>query len=238
MKKMETTMPQNKPKNKLLNRVFAIIFALIILTWMYYLITSWDPGVVRKELIAPEISFLIIVIGLLAEAWKPSLNFTFHRNWKWIFASIILFTVFVLINAYWWIVHGLVNWLPHYGWSKTIIEWFMGTFVMETSSLSLLFGILFLTKSVPQKSLSYKLILIGALIFDFLLFPRYIQWAFISGYPGSQYYADFFGHTIFQPWFWLDLTAEIVIFIGALWLLIKGKRIKLAPETSSPVSLC
>ena len=216
-------MPQNKQKNKFLNRVFAIIFALIILTWMYYLITSWDPGVVRKELIAPEISFLIIVIGLFIEAWKPSLDFTFHRNRKWIFASVILFTVFILINTYWWIVHGLVNWLPHYGWSKTIIEWFMGTFAMETSSLSLLFGILFLTKSAPQKSLSYKLILIGALIFDFLLFPRYIQWAFISGYQGSQYYADFFGYTIFQPWFWLDLTAEVVIFVGALWLLVKGK---------------
>ncbi|MDP2907655.1 MAG: hypothetical protein Q8O03_06955 [Nanoarchaeota archaeon] len=213
-----------KPKNKLLNRVFAIIFALIILTWMYYLVTSWDPGVVRKELIAPEISFLIIVIGLLIEAWKPSLDFTFHRNRKWIFASIILFTVFVLINAYWWIVHGLVNWLPHYGWPKTLIEWLMGTFAMETSSLSLLFGILFLTKSVPQKSLSYKLILIGALIFNALLFPRYIQWAFISGYQGSQYYANFFGYTIFQPWFWLDLTSEIVITIGAVWLLVKGKK--------------
>lgn len=220
---MKTNILQSKPKNKLLNRVFAIAFALIILTWMYYLITSWDPGVVRKELIAPEISFLIIIIGLLIEAWKPSLDFTFHHNRKWIFASIILLAVFILINAYWWIAHGLVNWLPHYGWPKTLIEWFTGTFAMETSSLSLLFGILFLTKSVPQKSLSYKLILIGALIFDFLLFPRYIQWAFISGYQGSQYYANFFGYTIFQPWFWLDLTSEVMITIGAVWLLWKGK---------------
>lgn len=220
---MKTTMSQNKSKNMLLNRMFAIIFALIIIIWMYYLITSWDPGVVRKELIAPEISFLIIVIGLLIEAWKPSLDFTFHHNRKWIFVSIILIAVFISINAYWWIVHGLVNWLPNYGWPKTLIEWFTGTFAMETSSLSLLFGILFLTKSVPQKSLSYKLMLIGALIFNALLFPRYIQWAFISGYQGSQYYANFFGYTIFQPWFWLDLTSEVTITIGAVWLLWKGK---------------
>ena len=218
---MKTTISQNESRNLLLNRVFAITFALIILTWMYYLMTSWDPGVERKELMAPEISFLIIVIGLLLEAWKPSLDFTFHCNRKWIFASLVLFAVFISINSWWWIVHGLVNWLPQYGWQATIIEWFTGTFAMETSSLSLLFGFLFLTKSVPQKSLSYKLILIGALIFDLLIFPRYIQWAFISGYPGSQYYADFFGYTIFQPWFWLDLTAEVVIFVGALWLLVK-----------------
>ena len=212
---MRKIISQNKPKNKFLkNRVFAITFALIILIWMYYLATSWDPGLEsRKELIAPEISFLIIVIGLLTEAWKPSLDFTFHRNRKWISASIILFTVFILINVYWWIAHGIVNWLPHYGWPETIIEWFTGTFAMETSSLSLLFGILFLTKSVPQKYLSYKLMLIGALIFEILLFPRYIEWAFVNGYPGSQYYANFLGYTIFQPWFWLDLTVEIVIFI-------------------------
>ena len=64
--------------------------------------------------------------------------------------------------------------------------------------------------------------LIGALIFELLLFPRYIGWAFVRGYPGSQYYADFLGYTVFQPWFWLDLTAEITIFVGALWLFIRG----------------
>ena len=217
-------MSHDKPKNKLLNRIFALTFALIILIWMYYLATSWDLGLEsRKDLVVPEICFLIIVVGLLVEAWKPSLDFTFHRNRRWIFISTILFAVFVLINVYWWIVHGIVNWLPQYGWPKTIIEWFMGTIAMETSSLSLMFGILFLTKSVPKKSWSYKLILIGALLFEFFLFFGYAQWM-IGGYPGSQYYNDFFGYTIFQPWFWLDFTSEIVISIGAIWLFIKGKR--------------
>ena len=207
------------------NRIFALFFAMIIMTWMYYLITSWDPGVVRKELIAPEISFLIIVIGLFIEVWKPSLDFNPNKNKKWAGMSIILFCVFILINLYWWIAHGIPNWLPR-GLGITLLEYITRTFAMETSSLSLLFGILFLTKSVPQKSLSYKFMLIGAIIFNVLLSPRYIQWAFISGYQGSQYYADFFGFTIFQPWFWLDLTSEITIFICSIWLLWK-KRIKI-----------
>lgn len=219
---MKTNILQNKSKNKVLNRAFAISFALIILAWLYYFITSWDPGVNQGELIVPQICFLIILIGLLIEVWKPSLDFAFHLDWKWIFISIILFAVFISINSWWWIVHGLVNWLPKYGWQATIIEWLIGTFAMETSSFSLMFGILFLTKSVPQKSLSYKIMLIGALLFEFFLFFGYVQWM-TSGYPGSQYYGDFFGSTIFQPWFWLDLTSEVMITIGALWLLVKGK---------------
>jgi len=219
---METTIPQSKPENKLLNRVFAIIFALIILTWMYHLITAWDIGTPRGPLIVPEIIFLMIVVGLLIEAWKPSLDFTFRMDRKWMLISVILFAVFILTNVYWWLSHGIPNWLPHYGWSKTITEYLTGTFVMETSSLSLMFGILFLTKSAPQKSLSYKIMLIGAVLFEFTLFLGYMRWA-TSGVPGSQYYSDFWGYTIFQPWFWLDCTAEIVIFVGALWLLVKGK---------------
>ena len=205
-----------------LNRVFAITFALIILAWMYHLITAWDLGTPRGPLIVPEISFLMMVVGLLVEAWKPSLDFTFRMNKKWMSMSVILFAVFILINIHFCFAYGIVDWLPQYGWSKTIIEWLTGTFVMETSSLSLMFGILFLTKSVPQKSLSYKIMLIGAVLFEFFLFLGYMEWA-ISGSPGSQYYSDFWGYTIFQPWFWLDLTSEIVIFIGAIWLLVKGK---------------
>lgn len=215
-------MPQSKAKNKLLNRVFAITFALILLTWMYFFITTWDPGTPRGPLIVPEIIYLMIVVGLLIEAWKPSLDFTFYRNRRWIFMSVILFAVFVLINVHFWLAYGIVDWLPQFGWSKTIIEYLTRTFVMETSSLSLMFGILFLTKSVPQKSLSYKIILIGAVLFEFFLFQAYMKWAII-GSPGSQYYADFWGYTIFQPWFWLDFTAEIVIFLGGLWLLVRGK---------------
>ena len=203
--------------------MFAITFALIILTWMYYFITTWDPGrTEREKLIVPETIYLMIVTGLFTEAWKPSLDFTFHEDKRWISISAILFAVFILINVHFWVAYGILDWLPQYGWSKTIIEYLTRTFVMETSSLSLMFGILFLTKSVPQKSLSYKIILIGAVLFEFFLFLGYVEWA-ISGSPGSQYFADFWGYTIFQAWFWLDLTSEIVIFVGGLWLLVKGK---------------
>jgi len=61
-------------------------------------------------------------------------------------------------------------------------------------------GILFLTRSVPQQSLSYEITLIGAVLFEFFLFLGYAEWA-ISGSPGSQYYADFWGYAIFQAWF-------------------------------------
>lgn len=220
---METILSQNKLKNKLPNRVFAITFSAFIIIWVYYFITTWDIGrESRIELIIPELIYLMIVAGLLIEIWKPSLDFTFRKDRKLVPLSIILFAVFILINVNFWLAYGIVDWLPQYGWSKTIIEYLTRTFVMETSSLSLMFGILFLTKSVPRKSLSYKIILIGAVLFELFLFLGYIQWA-TSGEPGSQYYSDFWGHTIFQPWFWLDLTSEIAILVGALWLLTRGR---------------
>lgn len=151
-------MPQNKPKNKLLNRVFAITFVLIILTWMYDLWTRFGPP--APESFTLGITILIIIVGLLVEAWKPSLDFTFYRGRIWIFMSIILFAVFILNSIYWWITYGLVDWLPYHGQSGTIIEYLMGSFVVDTSSLSLMFGMLFLTNSTPQKSLSYRIMLI------------------------------------------------------------------------------
>jgi len=190
---------------------------------MYYFITTWDPGrTEREKLIVPETIYLMIVTGLFTEAWRPSLDFTFDEDRRWISISAILFAVFILINVHFWVAYGIVDWLPQYGWSKTIMEYVTRTLVMETSSLSLMFGILFLTRSVPQQSLIYKIMLIGAVLFEFFLFLGYAEWA-ISGSPGSQYYADFWGYTIFQAWFWLDLASEIVIFVGGLWLLVKGK---------------
>jgi hypothetical protein len=138
--------------------------------------------------------------------------------------SIILFAVFVLNSVYWWTFHGLVNWLPQWGWQATIVEYFMGSFAMETSSLSLIFGILFLTRSTPQKSLSYKIMLIGLVILEALFFLTYLT--AIAGLEVPEQYKDFWGFTIFQPWFWLDITSEIVITIGAVRLLRRAMNIK------------
>jgi len=130
------SIPQSKPKNRLLNRMSAIILASIIITWMYYFITTWDPGrTEREKLIVPETIYLMIVTGLFTEAWRPSLDFTFDEDRRWISIGAILFAVFILINVHFWVAYGIVDWLPQYGWSKTIMEYVTRTLVMETSSL-------------------------------------------------------------------------------------------------------
>jgi len=79
------------------------------------------------------------------------------------------------------------------GWQKTIVAFFVGgSFTVDTSFLSLMFGILFLTRSTPKKSQSYKIMLFGVLCHEILMFmssPAYLA----TGAPG-----------IFHPWFWLD----------------------------------
>jgi len=103
---------------------------------MYYFITTWDPGrTEREKLIVPETIYLMIVTGLFTEAWRPSLDFTFDEDRRWISIGAILFAVFILINVHFWVAYGIVDWLPQYGWSKTIMEYVTRTLVMETSSL-------------------------------------------------------------------------------------------------------
>ncbi len=169
----------------------------------------------------------LIPAGLFIEVFKPSFDFNLNKNKIWFIAGIVLFIVSILINAEWWILYGITDFLPQGLWS-TLYVWVFGVLAMETSSLSLLFGILFLTKTLPQKSLSYKIILVGALLFELSIFGLYIQSAFggyirenISG--GLEGYRDFWNYTIFQPWFWIDLASEITILSGAIWLLWKSK---------------
>jgi hypothetical protein len=176
------------------------------------------------------IGFTIILFGLLKEIWVPSLDFTFRRNLKWIFASIILFMVVVLSNAYWWIYAGFPHWVPERGWEAAFIEFFMGNFAVDTTILSLMLGILFLTNSTPKKSPSYKTILIGTVFWQIVCFITYLLLAgsSIAGIqpPMAERYRDFLGYTIFQPWFWCDLTYAMVTFIGAVWLLRTNTNIK------------
>jgi len=221
-------MPQVKLDSKLLNRVFAAIFALYALICTYY-VTVWDFGSAGREMsyalfMTP---FLIIFVGLLVEAWKPSLDFTFHRDRKWIFISVILLVVFVLLQVYWWTFQGFVHWLPDRGLQAAFAEYFSKVFACDTSILSLMFGILFLTNSIPQKSLSYKIMLIGTVIIELQLFIGHITFVITGGTPGSQNYGNYWGFTIFQPWYWMDIISQIAVFIGATWLLIRANLKKL-----------
>ncbi len=275
---------------KLLNRPFALFFALIMLAWMWFLVI-YGPAKPPVDMITefqniPRIlaiffaystfllGFPIIFIGLVYEFYKPSLDFTFHRDKKWIFMSIILFVVFILFNIIMW------YWNKGQGpFGQPLLD-YLPIFITETSFLSLMFGILFLTYSTPRKSLSYSIILVGTVLIEisiFSIYPMYIigsatigifisilftigtfllvqqslkkfptkspfyimligtilllAWFstpiimnFVSEINNSMpQYKNFWTETIYTPWFWLDLTSEIVIFVGALWLLVKGK---------------
>jgi len=237
-------MPQNEPKNKLLNRVFAAIFFMFILVLMYY--TGYGEGSPVKpmaDLIGPlamtlfhalsplGLGLTIILYGLLKEIWRPSLDFTFHRKRKWIIMSAILFAVVILLNIWWWVVNGLPNWLPQRGLQATLAEWFMGLFTVDTCVLSLMLGILFLTNSTPKKSPSYKTILIGTVFYQIMAVMLYVVQTGVN-LAGShtpfqvERYTDFLGYTIFQPWFWCDITYMIVTLVGALLLLRESSNIK------------
>jgi len=170
--------------------------------------------------------FFIIIVGLLIEAWKPSLDFTLRQERRWIFIGVILLAIFVLLNTWWWATNGIPHWLPEQGWQATFTGYFSKVFACDTSILSLMFGILFLTNSNPKKSLSYKIMLIGALIMELQLFMGHILFVITGGMPGSQNYGNYWGYTIFQPWYWMDLISQIVAFIGVVWLLRTSMNIK------------
>lgn len=164
-------------------------------------------------------------IGLLLEAWKPSLDFSLNKEGKWLFASIILFSVLICLNVWWWFAHGLAM-ASNQGRGAAVSAWFLGLFTTDTSILSLLFGTLFLTNSSPRKSLSYQLMLVGAVIHNLFLFPLYAVSALGIRIIPDPRMADFWGNTIFQPWFWCDLISEVVIFAGAVWLLKTSMNVK------------
>jgi len=175
------------------------------------------------------LGFTIILFGLLKEVWKPSLDFTFNHNRKWLFASIILFMVAIVNNAWWWVVNG-AQWISQYGFQSAFIEFFMGNFACDTTILSLMLGTLFLTNSDPKKSPSYKTILIGVVVWLIVFFISYLLMAVSSmagvQAPVAERYKDFLGYDIFQPWYWTDIIYGIVTFIGSILLLRKNINVK------------
>ena len=128
------------------------------------------------------VGYPVIVLGLLLEVRRPTLDLRLHRNRRWLAAGAFLLGIFALINA-----------VQAFQEGQTLGNWLLGSLAMETSSFALLFGILFLTRSTPQRSPSYRVILIGAVLFEALL-------------PLLTY-----------------ALAAVGIYGGALWLLRKGK---------------
>jgi len=241
----KTTVPKTKSKNNILNRAFAAFFVMLSLVFFYYMgcgigsplaplkpVADISPlAVILFFCVTPlGIGFTIIFFGLLKEVWKPSLDFTFRRKRIWTVASIVLFAVVVVNNAWWWIYSGFPNWLPQHGLQSAVLEFFIGNFAVDTTILSLMFGVLFLTNSDPKKSPSYKTILVGTVFWQIVLFVTYLilSYSSIAGLrtPMAERYADFLGYTIFQPWFWTDIMYAIVTFAGAVQLLRRSTNVK------------
>ncbi len=102
---------------------------------------------------------------------------------------------------------------------------FLNIHSTDTTVLALLFGVMFLTKSTPQTSRSYKLILIGAVIFTAFLILGHFSFLIFGKDPTGGYYSRFTKiELLSQWWFQCDFWLELVILVGALRLLFKGKK--------------
>ncbi len=225
------------------NRIFASIFFVIVLFLLLWMPT-WTkinvgdaPGVVYSP---PWIGFLIILIGLAYEIFRPSLNLKRDTNWKWILAGVFLFLVILTMIIVQEIllpykrgysVFGILSFeFPLgtgniYVWPQLLHD-FLNVHYTDTTVLALLFGILFLTKSTPQTSKSYKLILIGAVIFTAFLMLGHFSFLIFNLDPTGGYYSRFTRiELLTKYWFQWDFWSELVILVGALWLLLKGKKL-------------
>ncbi|MEK7117815.1 MAG: hypothetical protein AAB861_03525 [Patescibacteria group bacterium] len=225
------------------NRVFAIVFFVIVLLLLLWMPT-WTkinvgdaPGVVYSP---PWIGFLIILIGLAYEIFRPSLNLKRDTNWKWILSGGFLFLIIltmIIVQEIWmpykqgYSIFGMRSFEFPLGtgnisvWPQLLWD-FLNVHFTDTTVLASLFGILFLTKSTPQTSKSYKLILIGAVIFTAFLMLGHFSFLIFNIDPTGGYYSRFTRiELLSQWWFQWDFWSELVILVGALWLLFKGKRL-------------
>jgi len=241
---------------KIKNRIFALFFAIIIFLWIIWN-PIWDEVTTHFVsstgyplsifwISTSDVNFLnffniflfIIVLGLLYEFYKPSLNFEWDKNKGWKAAGIFLIAIVVVVVIsimFLEIDEPAQNILGSRTFeyplgSGQIHEWpnllweFLSVFCMETVSLSLLFGILFMTKSAPQKSKSYKMMLISVVLFELFVFVAFYLKFFITG-KGESIYSGYAKMELLQQyWFHWDFWSELVILVGAIWLLIKGKE--------------
>ncbi len=225
------------------NRAFALFFAIIIFLWMV-----WSPiwtDVLFGPVNAPgwpyldpfHLAFFIVVVGLLYEFYKPSLNFELDKNKKWTAAGIFLLAIaaivvisimFLEIDEPGKNIFGSRTFEYPIGsgqthiWPNLLWE-FLSVFCMETVSFSLLFGILFMTRSAPQKSKSYKIMLIGVVAVELFFFLLFYLPFFITGVGQSNLTGLTRAELLQQYWFHWDFWSELVILAGAIWLLVKGK---------------
>ena len=187
----------------------------------------------------PWIGFLVILIGLAYEIFRPSLNLKRDTNWKWITAGsflLLIILTMIIVQEIWmpfkqgYSVFGMRSFEFPLGtgnirvWPQLLHD-FLNVHSTDTTVLALLFGILFLTTSTPQTSKSYKMILIGAVIFTAFLMLGHFSFLIFNIDPTEGYYSRFTKiELLSQYWFQWDFWSEFVILVGALRLLFKGKK--------------
>jgi len=232
---------------KIKNRIFALFFFVIILLWVIWAPiwqksmgkTEGIPSYPYADYIQPfNVAFLIVLAGLLYEICRPTLDFTLDKNKKWVAAGIFLLAtaiVVVIVIAFLEVDEpeqnifgnrtfeypmgsGKIRVIPNLVWE------FLSVFCMETVSFSLLFGFLFMTKSTPQKSKSYKIMLIGAVAFEVLVFLM-LYFPFFAFGRETVIYSGYTKMELLQQyWFHWDFWSELVILVGAIWLLKRSKE--------------
>ncbi len=235
---------------KIKNRIFASFFFVIILLWVIWNpimdeINGDDysniPGYPYILWLSPfNVALLIVVVGLLYEIFRPTLSFDFQKNRKWVSVGIFLLVIavtIIVVEIFWkpydpeYSVLGSRTFEYPIGsgythtWPNLLWE-FLSIFCMETVSFNLLFGFLFMTKSIPQASKSYNIMLIGVIAFDLFVFLFLYLTFFITGKGFSTYSGLTRMELLTQYWFHWDLWSEIVRSASAIWLLWKGRYTK------------
>jgi len=230
------------------NRLFALSFFILIAGQIIWSPIMWNitgisigyPTLSFGEWINfTNFAFFIVLVGLFYEMYNPTLNFELDTNKKWraagIFLLIVAAMVFIVLmfrqpeRPGYSILNPATFEFPRgsgtfYTWPTSVLTT-LSTIFMETFSFALFFGFLFMTKSTPQTSKSYKIMLFGAAILELLFFMIYVLF-FISGSGMGMLAGKTRIQLLTTYWFYWDFWSELVICVGAIWLLKKGKEVQ------------
>jgi hypothetical protein len=230
------------------NRVFALFFFIVVGLWVLWQPIMWE---ITGESGFPEdlpwfyaysmygffmVGYPIVLVGLAYEVYRPTMDLRLSRDWKGRLSGIFLITVAIIIV---WVDMVWKPYDPEYSilgstafkfprgsgqrYVMPNLLWeFLSSFCMETCSFSLMFGLLFMTKSTPQRSKSYKIILIGAIIFEFFCMLTYFL--FFLGIPLGPYTEMTKTELLTSYWFHWDFWSELTILLFSTWLLVKGEE--------------
>ena len=234
---------------KIGNRLFALFFSAAVLFWILWMpiweniiIGGTPPFDYGAHLLQnpPLIGFLIALIGLAYELFRPSLNLKRDKSRNWTSAGVFLLLVVVSMI----VVQEI--WMPYkngysifgmrsvefpdgtgnvHAWPQLLYD-FLTVHSTDTTVFALLFGFLFLTKSTPQTSKSYEMMLIGAAVYEAAMMIGHFVFLIFNIDVAMGYYSRFTRMELLtQYWFHWDFWSQFVILACSIWLLVKGKGV-------------